>query len=405
MAYQWQSKQERLAFAEYVIANRDSYTYDEIGNVWAAEHRKTDAPNRNQAAAAQRDVHKLRQRISGSAPASTREGDDRRAKGVTKLSHETERDTSAERVNVEWTNLQPAPDSERFDLDAWLEQADRRGAAMDKRDPVRLVGTMRIDTDGPIAIRFFSCFHLGGRYTDHARGIKLLREVLAVPNVYIVSLGDDIDGFHARFVDVEAVHNNQEPLGDQENAWQAVLDELTADGRLLWGHAGQHSGDWFIRHYGYNPIKRAYMEHDCQYFDGQAYVRLEVGEQIYHIAAAHQFPGNSIYNPLHPHTRALRWHFPMADVVVMGDKHHYAMSELEPYPFENMIGNRRGSLVHLIQVGTAKTGPDKYTTKRFPPGSLVWPVVVFDSNKHKVHKGATMEDALKWLAPTGAGVR
>jgi hypothetical protein len=351
-----------------------------------------------QVKAAVRDYEKLRERFEGTngqAPERQEQG------GGESHSHgPDERDSGSvdldEQGRVAWLNIQPDTPAPEVDLDEMLAWMDKTAALLNARDPVRLVGEIRISTTKPVGIRFFSCLHLGGRYTNHAEGMRLLREVLDVENCYLVSLGDDIEGFLPGFPSAEAVMD-ETGLSVQRAVFEQVLDELVQGRRLLWGHAGQHSGDWFLRHWGYNPIKAAYLALGCHYFDGMAYIKLRVGTQVYFVASSHKFPGTSMYNPLHAMSRAVRWHFPMADVCVMGDRHTGSLGQMDFYPFEEMIGNRASSTVHLVQVGTAKTGPDKYTTKLFPPGLLLWPVLVFDPREHCIHTAVTLEDARGWL--------
>lgn len=62
MAYRWQQG-ERLAFAEYVIRNRELLTYDVMGAAWVKVTGYTHIdppPNKNQAIAAVRDIERLR---------------------------------------------------------------------------------------------------------------------------------------------------------------------------------------------------------------------------------------------------------------------------------------------------------------------------------------------------------
>ena len=72
MAYVWHSFNERYDFAEFVANNRGAIDYDQMGTAWIAERGDfvDDPPNRNQAAAAKRDLTRLRKRVKNDAPAA-----------------------------------------------------------------------------------------------------------------------------------------------------------------------------------------------------------------------------------------------------------------------------------------------------------------------------------------------
>jgi hypothetical protein len=282
-------------------------------------------------------------------------------------------------------------------LDEAIDFFDRFSQIQQRRDPIQLVNTITLETDKPVAIRFFSCLHLGGRFTNHAEGIRLLREMLTVENGYVVSLGDDIESFVGNLGDVSAAQQ-QQSLDLQKFLFETLLDEMTASKRFLWGHAGQHGGDWLIRMFGFNALKEAVLKSGSVYFDGMGYTRLKVGSQTYYIASSHVFKGSSMYNALHALGRAVRENFPMADVAIQGDRHTAAYGTFSYFPFEALMGNRASGDVHLVQVGTAKTGPDRYTIKRFPPGKLGWPILVFNPHAHDIKLSWTLDDTVQsWM--------
>lgn len=133
------------------------------------------------------------------------------------------------------------------------------------------------------------------------------------------------------------------------------------------------------------------------YYDGQVYLNFVVGDQTYRVAAAHEFKGHSQWNPSHPQAKALRFEYPNADVVVMGDKHFPSIQQFPAYLREYRAGNRPSPMVTLLQAGTAKTGPDPYTIRNWAAGYLGWPILVFDADQHRVRHTWYLEDAQAWL--------
>ena len=388
---------DRLPLARFAMAERErETTYAEIAAL-AGERLFGGAwePTRNQIAAAIRDHEELEARYgNGNAPAR-HEGHDEGTRGrdaAEVLSHKSVTSTMALHIQEDvsddepprWDDLQGALGDDDVTIERILEVAEMFKGLTNAADPVYTGGTLRVRTDTPIGVMFVSCAHLGGRYTDHVAFWNLITRALELPNMYFAMLGDDIEGFLPGHIDRESEMKQPLNLDIQMILLQKITRYLAKAKRLLFGMAGQHSGDWMNRRYGDNPVKRAFTEQGVPYFDGQAYFPLSVGSQRYMIAVAHQFPGSSQTNPLHAQGRALRWNFPMADVIAQGDKHTYAMSEQTAYPWEYKVGNRASPYVWLIQTGTAKTGPDKYTIKRWSEGTFMWPVLVFGAQRHQV---------------------
>jgi hypothetical protein len=263
----------------------------------------------------------------------------------------------------------------------------------DAVDPILTTQTITIPTTKPIAVIFTSCWHLGSRYVNHEAFEKLLMETLAVDRLYWIDCGDQIEGM-AGFFDVGSAH--EQALADpkvQRAMLAEVLDLLASNNKLLAGFAGQHGADWDSRKRGEDPIKTMYLNRRIPYFDGQAYIRLVVGEQEYKLFGAHQLPGNSIYNKNHPQKRAALQKAPSADLVFMGDKHSTSVQRTTLDTFEFLAGERLSIDQYYVQVGTAKTGPDKYTIKTWSPGSWNWPVMLFRPDRHEIAEAKTLDIA------------
>jgi len=272
-----------------------------------------------------------------------------------------------------------------FSPQAWLEDMQRQADRALRADPVITTDVFTISTDGPFVFVPFSCMHLGGRYTAYKEFKVVYDWLLNRPNVYVGSLGDDIEGFHAQFPDAAAIQDQLLNVEEQLEVLKFIMEPLTSTGRLLFGCGSQHGGDWTKRKQGHNPIKKMYLDFGVPFYDGPAYVKFKVGPQEYHVALGHQFPGNSMYNPNHPQMRALRFRFPLADAVIMGDKHITAVQKAPSYPDEVEMGNRQSPVTWLVQVGTAKTGPDPYTVRGgWHKGMLGWPAMLFHADKHRL---------------------
>lgn len=279
----------------------------------------------------------------------------------------------------------PEPPPLPPDLETLFDLAKRMQQAIDSVDPVITHAERRFEGDSPVGILFVSCAHLGSRYTFYDEFLALFRRVLATPNLFWLSLGDDVEGFLASFPDASAVTDQAIANPKVQRAMLArILDKLAERGKLLAGCASQHGGDWIRRRTGDDPIKDLYLERDVPYFDGKRLFTLTVGEQTYQIALAHEFPGFSMWNPSHAQRRAGTFDFPSADVVVMGDKHKGAVQRLTLPPFEFDAGLRPSFVQWLVQVGTMKQGLDKYSIRGWSRGVLEWPILVFHPHEHYI---------------------
>lgn len=285
----------------------------------------------------------------------------------------------------------PKPDD--LTLQDFVDLVRVNQRAVNAVDPILTTETITLDADQPVGIIFVSCSHLGSRYVNHEAFTELLKKVLDIPRLYWFALGDDTEGMTG-FFDVASAH--EQALADpklQRRMLALVLDQLAEKKKLLCGFAGQHGADWERRKRGADPIKSMYLDRGVPYFDGQSYIRLNVGRQMYRLFAAHQLPGNSMYNKNHPQKRAALWKAPTADVIVMGDKHTYSVQQEATDTFEFLAGERESYLRWLVQVGAAKTGPDPYTIKTWSPAVWEWPILIFRQDRHCIAQAADLDVA------------
>ena len=256
-------------------------------------------------------------------------------------------------------------------------------------EPILTHKTIQIDSEDTIAIIFVSCMHLGSRYVQHEQFAEMLEQIIATPGLYFLDLGDQTEGFTG-FFDVASAH--EQALADpklQRKLLAHVLDKLAAAGKLIGGFAGQHGSDWARRKTGEDPIQQMYLNRKIPFFHGQAYLTLDVGTQSYKIFAAHQLPGNSQYNKLHPQKRASLFRAPNADLVVQGDRHVGGVSWTTTDTWELDAPQ----IQWLVQAGTSKTGADPYTIKNWRTGAWRWPILLFRADRHEITQAMDLSQA------------
>lgn len=285
---------------------------------------------------------------------------------------------SREHVAPVFSHDTPATPEPTMDELIQLARAAKR--AKDGVDPILTHTTIQLDTEDTIAVIFVSCTHLGSRYVEHEDFAQMLDEVLKIPGLYWVDLGDQVEGFEG-FFDIASA--SEQSLADpqlQRKLLAHVLDKLVAANKLLCGFAGQHGAQWQRRKTGEDPIKQLYLERHIPYHDGQAYITLEIGTQTYKIFAAHQLPGHSIYNKLHAHRRAQLFRAPNADCIIQGDKHVGGVQWITTDSWEPDTPARQW----FVQAGTMKTGPDPYTIRTWKVGAWEFPILLFRADRHDI---------------------
>lgn len=268
----------------------------------------------------------------------------------------------------------------------------------DERDPIAKVQHISFDTDQPICFIPVSCVHLGSRYTFYKEFEEFFYQILDIPRMFWGSMGDDIDGFIPKFYSSEAVVGQLYPPHIQRDMLESMLDELVKRDKLLFGTWSEHTGKWWETAVGENPYKRLFTSRDVPYFDGQGYLHISVGSEEYEIALAHGLSGSSIHNLLHPQGRAARFEYPNADVIINAGRHQYGISEQAFWKNAYDVGSRRSPFVWLLETGTAKAGPDKYTIRNWAQGIMEWPMVVLYPDEHKIKVSRDLDDVRYWLS-------
>lgn len=278
-----------------------------------------------------------------------------------------------------------------FELYEALEIADRIQNLMDLVDPIVTCVDLEFPPE-PIAIMWTSCAHLGGRYTWHEKVRDTLDKIQLIDRLYVVLLGDEIEGFLPGFRDASAVSNQVLPVKVQIKMLSAYLKRWSDSGKCLFGCHSEHGGKWFEGQVGINPIKSEFQSANTPFFDGKGIAKAKVGDEQYVLVAAHTFKGTSIYNPNHPQRRASLFDYPSADIVAMGGKHRYAIQNMSDRVDEYHAGLRASPKVWHIQVGTAKVGPDPYTIRGWQKGFFEWPVTVLYPDRHVIKQVFELDD-------------
>jgi len=234
------------------------------------------------------------------------------------------------------------------------ELIERRKRAFERRDiaakaraliPVKVRGTQ------PIGICMLGDPHVDDDGTDLARLESDIRTINATPGLYAACVGDLQNNWVGRLA---RLYGNQETTASQ--AWQLVewfVHELS--NKWLFMVQGNHdhwsgSGDplrWIQRQAGVD-------------LTGEHTVRIALrfpNDVEVRIAARHDWPGNSMWNPSHGQLRAA--HLTHHDHVIVSGHRHSGGYQLLRIP-------ATGMLAHLVQLGSYKIHDDYADALGFP---------------------------------------
>jgi hypothetical protein len=282
------------------------------------------------------------------------------------------------------------------DWDEWIDHLIERQALVEEADPIFDVGRTRIDTDKPIIFQAVGDIHMGSRFVCYPEFREVVKRMLSTPRVYWGMHAEDIEGFNTSFRDARAVLNQLVQPKIQRILDRRLLEMLHEDGRLLYGVAGTPSHG-VVRAIGQDLIQDEYQRLHVWYFVGKAIWILELGDQEYVFMVGHRLPGTSIYNPNHAQIRALLYDCPVADFIISGHTHAYGYQEIMHHELAFRAGVMPINRTHLVNVGTAKTGPDPYAMSNWRQGVLEWPCFALYPDRHEIKRVSGWEDVNHYL--------
>jgi hypothetical protein len=283
-----------------------------------------------------------------------------------------------------------------FQWEEWYEVADRLGDMTNKADPTMTAAKVQLNTSDPIALMHVGDWHLGSRFVAYKTFRALLDLTMATERVFWGLYGDDADLFPLGWLP-PAMGMVITPVM-QRRLVSSIANELTKNGKALWSFWGNHDG-FDEKQIGESLITPIWQG-NIPYFHGKGVIRLQVGENEYIIYGAHAFKGSSIYNVNHAQMRALLWEVPQADFVVMGHKHTFGYAEVPHHEQAYLAGLHQSRMAHLLQIGSPKTGPDRYTIRGWSQGIFEWPIFVLYPDEHKIKRAYDFEDLEHFLGVT-----
>jgi hypothetical protein len=179
------------------------------------------------------------------------------------------------------------------------------------------VTTIEVETDRPLAVMTLADTHIGAWSTDYDLFMRITDEILAVPDLRLVLLGD-LAHMAIKMRSVEEVSDNLLPPDLQLRYLESWLEELQE--RILFCVWGNHEVEREEAQSGGSRFADLYKRR-AVYFGGIGHADVRVGNHLYRIAASHKFRGTSQVNPVYgPQNYLLREGLDR-DIAMAGDSH------------------------------------------------------------------------------------
>ena len=202
-----------------------------------------------------------------------------------------------------------------------------------------------------VILNFIGDTHVGHPSTRYDRLEQEMHAIVGTPESYVILAGDLVDGFFFNPAQMEQMEQSPEQYAYIDSMMKFLADEK----RLLIGMGGDHDG--WPKKMGIDPYYKFSNDLNAHYMHGVGHITTNVGEQTYKLTGAHQLPGFSMYNNLHPQMRASK-EVQGADLYFSAHTHRKGHST---QPMKEFGGEAR--TIHYISLGPYKA-TDEYARKK-----------------------------------------
>lgn len=236
----------------------------------------------------------------------------------------------------------------------------------------------------PICVVGLSDLHMTSWAADFATLVRVTDELLSIPNLYAILLGDELE-LAIKLRSVAEVAGNALPPKMQYEMLRSWLEEI--EHKVLASCWSNHQHSREETAVGVSVSGQILGERVIHH-SGIGHLNALVGSQTYTFALSHVFRGRSMYNPLHSHGRYVRHEGQDREIILAGDSHVPGMGQW----YEG------GTLRTFINGGSAQAS-SPYARRHFSLRTVqAWPVVELDPHEHRV---TPYWNVASWLKATG----
>lgn len=223
-----------------------------------------------------------------------------------------------------------------------------------------------VNTKNPICVIPFGDAHIGAIGTDYNLFQTITDEIIKTPNLYIILMGDELD-LAIKLRSIAEIMTSVLTPELQIQFMKSWLNDIKH--KVLFAVQGNH--DARIKQVSGVDVPRNIITKVVPYSTGICHVNLQVGNITYKIAAAHKFPGHSMWNVNHANKKYGTMQYADGDIYMGAHTHRPGGA----FDWES------GKLKVYLNSATLKT-KDEYAATWFSIlTSPVYPCIVLDPNE------------------------
>jgi len=216
----------------------------------------------------------------------------------------------------------------------------------------------------PCLVSLVGDWHVGDSTVEQQRIEDEITIIKETPFSYAGGMGDMANHM---FWNPSQAYDESSPFPDQVRFVQEVfryLNDGNNPNKLLFAVVGNHDDKW-AKKTGMSLYHNFTRDYGAYLFRGPSMLELQLGEENYRGIVSHQFLGNSIYNPNHPQTRAIRDNGLALDIdfIFSGHTHRKGVQQ------QNYGNGRRGKRIVSGNIGTYKHTDSYGEDKGFFPAT------------------------------------
>ena len=209
-------------------------------------------------------------------------------------------------------------------IDEIIERMSRNFERAKKAQDARKWFPIKFKDDKPVGILFVGDPHID----DNGCNLPVLRKHIEIAKstegMFAVNIGDVANDWGGRLIKKYADQDTSVNTGRRLVEWLLLKSGMPW---IVWLHGNhQHMGGSMPLH---EEMNKRYGTQHVPMFDWEARFTLQFpNREEFRINAAHDFAGNSMWNPIHGAVKAAKFGDNI-DVAVCGHKHNWAVSQWE----------------------------------------------------------------------------
>lgn len=246
----------------------------------------------------------------------------------------------------------------------------------------QLEATIKVPTNRPIALSFFSDVHIGSQFTNYHALENDINKIIECRDIFVM-LGGDISDKMQTFRNVDTAAGHLHPTQVQLIAEERLIDTL---GDKLLAKIGGNHDVMDAKRSGVDSNFYINRGRKYPYLPFGGFIKLIVGKITYGLLWKHRYRYNSTINQFNSHHRMLEMLEPTADVVVQEHEHNPGIESVERFEYDSR------KTVISVRTGTYKLD-DPYSVEFFKSGRVAPQTIIFFPDKRKI-LGLHGEDAI-----------